>query len=290
MAACEANDLQWYEEPITEILLSRTAPVVRFATFTRNEEAKVGADWLWWWVGPSGESFGMLVQAKRLYVDRDKWTFKFNHNAGAQRRALFDAARALDVTPAYSLYLGTQQYRASAPCGDTSHGTGACENCAKLAVAIMPAILAEMDLVTDAGSTYWRSVALETAFDNAEEQSAWMGGISAQLTDDLRAFLTTPQQGARAIARSLVDRVLQVRALQFSKNVMEAVRTERLGSLFPDLPGDVGHFGSPYLPTMLRGLVYAPPDYVVRMMANEELGDAPMSNVAGVALALIGDG
>ncbi|PAY23848.1 hypothetical protein CEY15_06300 [Dietzia natronolimnaea] len=87
MAACEAAGLQWTEEPVTEILLSRTSPRVRFATFTRKQEAKVGADWLWWWVAPSGESFGMIVQAKRLYVDKAKWSFKFNHNSGEQRRA-----------------------------------------------------------------------------------------------------------------------------------------------------------------------------------------------------------
>jgi hypothetical protein len=290
MTACEANDLQWSEEPVTEILLSRTAPLVRFATFTRRQEAEVGADWLWWWVAPSGVSFGMLVQAKRLYVDKAKWTFKFDHNAGAQRRALFEAASALDVAPVYSLYLGTQRYRASAPCGVTSHRTDDCETCAKLAVSVMPAMLADVHLVTDAGSTYWRSVALEAAFDNAEQQSAWMGAIDAELTDELRSFLTTPQTGARAIARSLVDRVLAVRALQFSKNVEEMVHTEQLGSVFPDLPGDRGHFGSPYLPTLLRGLVHAPPDYVVSMMMGTELGQAPVDNVAGVALVLVGDG
>ena len=45
----------------------------------------------------SGESFGMIVQAKRLYVDEARWSFKFNHNSGEQRRALFDAAATLDV-------------------------------------------------------------------------------------------------------------------------------------------------------------------------------------------------
>lgn len=99
MAACETSGLPWTEEPVTEILLSRTAPQVRFVTFTRRQEAQVGADWLWWWVAPGGESFGMIVQAKRLYVQKEKWFFKFNHNAGQQRHALFRAAEALNVAP-----------------------------------------------------------------------------------------------------------------------------------------------------------------------------------------------
>lgn len=290
MAACEAAGLQWTEEPVTEILLSRTSPQVRFATFTRKQEAKVGADWLWWWVAPSGESFGMIVQAKRLYVDKAKWSFKFNHNSGEQRRALFDAAGALDLVPVYSLYLGTQHYRAAATCGAESHKGEDCENCAMLAVSLMPALLAESHLIVDAESTYERSVALETAFDNAEEQSAWLGAINADLTDDLSAFLTMPQVGVRAIARSLVDRVLEVRQGQFSKNVDEMVHVEQLGRVFAELPGDRGHFGAPYMPLMLRGLVRSPPDYVVSIIAGDTLGEPPADNIAGVVVVSLRSG
>jgi len=288
MAACEESGLQWTEEPVTEILLSRTAPEVRFATFTRNQEAAVGADWLWWWVSASGESFGMLVQAKRLYVRNKKWSFKFNHNSGEQRRALFEAAETLDVAPVYSLYLGTQQYRGGASCGADDHDAADCEACTLRTVSVMPANLAESHLVVDAESTYERSLALEAAFDNAEEQAAWLGAINAQLTDEVREFVTKPQAGVRAIARSLVDRVLQERAGQFSKNVDELVRTEQLGPVFQELPGDRGHFGEPYLPLMLRGLVHAPPAYVLSVLAGEPLGEPPAPNVAGVVVALVG--
>lgn len=287
MAACEATGLQWTEEPVTEILLSRTAPQVRFVAFTRREEAEVGADWLWWWIAPSGESFGMVVQAKRLYVQKDKWSFKFNYNAGQQRRALFEAAEALEVAPIYCLYLGTQRYRAAASCGAKIHSQEGSELCAMRAVSVMPSLLAEGHLVADAASTYERSLALESAFDEAEEQSAWLGAINADLTDEVRAFLTTPQAGVRAIARSLVDRVLVVRGGQFSKSVERMVRTEQLGSVFPDLPGDRGHFGAQYLPLMLRGLVQSPPDYVLSIIAGDALGEPPADNIAGVALALL---
>lgn len=77
-------------------------------SFNKREEAKVGADWLWWWVGSGGESFGMLVQAKRLYVTGPRWRFLFDHGHGKQRQALWEAAEALDVTPVYVVYLGTR--------------------------------------------------------------------------------------------------------------------------------------------------------------------------------------
>lgn len=214
--------------------------------------------------------------------------FKFNHNSGEQRRALFEAAEALDVAPVYSLYLGTQRYRAAASCGAESHVEEDCEICAMLAISVMPALVAESHLVVDADSTYERSLALENAFDYAEEQSAWLGSINADLTDDLRAFLTTPQAGVRAIARSLVDRVLVVRQGQFSKNIEEMVHTEQLGRVFSDLPGDRGHFSAPYMPLMLRGLVQSPPGYVVSIIAGDALGEPPADNIAGVVLVLLG--
>lgn len=284
MAACETAGLQWTEEPITEILLSRVYPQIRSATFTRREEAEVGADWLWWWVAPSGESFGMIVQAKRLYPGKAKWRFNFDYNSSKQRRTLFEAAESLGVVPIYSLYLGTQRYRAPADCEAESHNAENCKNCAKLTVSLMPALLAENHLVVDATSTYERSVALEAAFDHAENKSAWLGLINADLTDDLRAFLTTPQEDVRAIARSLVDRVLHVRHGQFSAPVKERIHTEQLGRVFADVPGDRGHFGTPYMPLMLQGLVYSPPDYVLSMMTGETLGEPPADNIAGVVL------
>lgn len=251
MTHCEATEPPWTEEPVTEILLSRTAPEVRFAAFTRKQEAQVGADWLWWWLSPTGEAYGMLVQAKRLFVDRSGWRFKFDHSAGEQRRALFGAAYALDVAPVYMLYLGTQDYRGGAECGADSHLVSDCPGCAARAVSLMPANLAVSHLTADAESTYERSVALETAVDNAETQSAWLGAIDSDLTEELRTFLSTPQQSVRAIARSLVDRVLHVRQGQFNMNAEALVHTEHLGVVFPELPGDLGHFSAPYLPMML---------------------------------------
>ena len=78
-----------------------------------------------------------------------------------------------------------------------------------------------------------------------------------------------------------------MRGGQFSKNVEGMVRTEQLGKVFPDLPGDRGHFVAPYLPLMLRGLVHSPPDYVLSIIAGDTLGETPADNIAGVALAIL---
>lgn len=99
---------------------------------------------------------------------------------------------------------------------------------------------------------------MEAVFGHAEKQSTLVRPLYADLPNDLRAFLTTPQEGVRAIARSLVDRVIEVRQGQLSAHVEKMVHMERLGRVFANLPEDRGHFGTPYMPLMLRGLVHSP--------------------------------
>lgn len=66
MARSEELGLTWAEETVTDILVVAASAHVKVVPFTRKQEGDVvGADWLWWWVGQD-ESFGMLVQAKRL--------------------------------------------------------------------------------------------------------------------------------------------------------------------------------------------------------------------------------
>ncbi len=50
----------WEEEPATIQLLQACSPEARFTRFNKHEEGKLGADWMWWWQGPSGECFGTL--------------------------------------------------------------------------------------------------------------------------------------------------------------------------------------------------------------------------------------
>ncbi len=60
-----------------------------------------------WWLDESGEAFGMLVQAKRLLRRPGKWDVDFGFNEGAQRRALIETGRDLNVAPMYAIYEGT---------------------------------------------------------------------------------------------------------------------------------------------------------------------------------------
>ena len=66
------------------------------------------------------DAFGMLVQAKRVTVTGNRWSFDFGYKpasaARAQRDLLRSAASALDLLPVYALYLGT---------GDTEGGSAA---------------------------------------------------------------------------------------------------------------------------------------------------------------------
>lgn len=58
------------EETITDMILLRLAHghprEIAIHKYARQEEAKSGADWEWWFLGPS-TAFGMRVQAKRLH-------------------------------------------------------------------------------------------------------------------------------------------------------------------------------------------------------------------------------
>lgn len=282
MQACETAQIPWTEEPVTEILLSRSFPEVRVASFNRRQESKVGADWIWWWLGDDGESFGLLVQAKRLVVSGEKWKFKFDHNEGEQQRTLFASAQELDIAPVYGLYLGTGAYRGPIGCGRPDHRSSVCEGCERSSVSFLPAILTSG--VKTAESTYERSVPMEELLVNSETQPSWLGAVDASLTDELRRFLNEPQSGPRAVARSLLDLVLNERQKSFSKSLSTTVRLDALGPVFECLPSDTGHFTQPYFSTMLRGLVHAPPAYITELLVSGEIAEPPLEGIAGVVL------
>lgn len=115
MERAESLELTWHEETITDLVLAEVPPHVTVAPFTRREEARVGADWLWWWLDDVDEAFGMLVQAKRLKKGSSgHWKFGFSASDGEQQRRLVRAADYLHVPSVYALYTGTPKGRA--PC------------------------------------------------------------------------------------------------------------------------------------------------------------------------------
>ena len=281
MAACEQAWLRWSETSITEVVTSRAAQAVTVVPFTQHAEARSGADWVWWWIDGRG-AYGMLVQAKRLTITGGTWSFDFDYpqRTGTQRRTLMSTAAYLGLLPAYALYLGTPDYRDWERCSDY-HASGRCLECVQRSVSLMPALLAEVLAANDAVSTYERSVALENLWVRARSRARApiLPLVKEQMTPELLRFLTRRQDG-RAVTRSMIDRVLQVRYGAFTA-VAEAGAGhqeldgghDQLGSVFDSFPSDPGHWGVDYLRHTLAPLVHAPPDYVLGIMTGDYTED-----------------
>lgn len=294
MAACEKALLHWGETSITEIVMSRAAKAVSVVPFTQHAEATSGADWIWWWVD-ADSAYGMLVQAKRLSVHQGKWRFDFGYrsSAASQQSSLRATAASLGLVPVYALYLGTGDYRNWERCSD-DHRLRRCPSCVKRSVSLIPALLADPVIVNDSATTYERSVALEEMWLPGPSSPLFIPGLSRQLDPELVNFLLTPQRGVRAVAKSTIDRILRVRAGQFSADSPVVSRTmhdgshDRLGPVFPDLPSDGGHWGVPYFQHVLGPLRHVPPDYVLEIESGEsdvgEVSSNMPGDVAGVVV------
>ncbi len=290
MAECEQASLRWGETSVTEILISSSAGAVNVVPFTQRAESLSGADWVWWWVD-SLSAYGMLIQAKRVTMTSGNWHFDFNYpkGTGAQRSTLMSAATLLDLLPVYALYLGTGGYRSWEPCPD-GHRRGRCLQCVKRSVSLMPALLASELLMDNAGTVYEQSVALEDLW--TARGVPLIPALKGPLAPDLSDFLNKRQAGSRAVARSMIDRVLSARAGAFGEaatiapNPLRNGNYDRLGPVFGDLPSDAGHFGVNYFERTLNPLRQAPPGYVLEVMSGDYDADQLASdlpeNVAGI--------
>ena len=282
MRAFEESGLNWQEESVTSQLLTDCYPSVRFATFSRKEEAATGGDWLWWWIDDKGEAFGMLVQAKRLH---QPWRIDFNYNGGRQRHNLFETAEELGVPPMYALYLGTTAFREGVFC--RAEVPRVCDYCEAAAVSMVPALL------TDAGGGSPRdsmsfaidsSLPLEWLPDSSKAVLTWDANFDL-LDEDLKSWITTPQHGARGIARRVFDRVVRVRAVSLSHGQAEIATMRGTREIFPSLPLDFGHFSVPFHHHVLRGLRTEAPDYVLDIANGFPVETPPHIGLAGIAVA-----
>lgn len=301
MGACERAQLRWGETSITEIVTAQAARAVSVVPFSQNAEVLSGADWIWWWVD-GASAYGMLVQAKRVTVTKSTWSFGFDYRSKkavrAQRDVLLSTAATLDLVPVYALYLGTGDYRGWAPCPGV-HKSGRCLGCTKRAVSLMPALLADSSLVTDASSTYEKSVALEDMWTPPLPGSPVIKAIERELPRPLAEFLLEPQWGTRAVARSMIDVVLRTRQGMFGPAVttLAAVHNagahDLLGPVFDEYPEDAMHGGMRYFPHMLAPLRHAPPSYVAAIIAGDidvgGLAESLPDNVAGVVVVPVPD-
>lgn len=147
IAVFERADDSWKEETVTELVLAGAWPEVRWKAFTRREEVRSGADWLWWWVDASGACFGMLVQAKRLKrTPAGSPRIDFGYNSGKQHRSLMRTARRLGVPAVYALYLGTPSTGRSQYCPEAPHPKAGqrCDRCHRATVSLYAAGLTQM--------------------------------------------------------------------------------------------------------------------------------------------------
>lgn len=289
MAKCEQARLRWSETTVTEIVISRGAEAVHVVQFTQPAERLSGADWVWWWVDRRG-AYGMLVQAKRVTIAATEWRFGFNYpGTGRQLKSLMASASSLGLLPAYALYLGTGNYRRWHPC-DTGHRPGRCLQCVKRSVSLMPAILADKDLVTNATSTYERSVALEDVWMAPRGSAPLIPTLKRRLAPELFRFLTEQQDGTRAVTRAMIDRVLKARLGSYRLGVpTHASRPPAVGEtnpIFGDLPDDLDHSGTDYFAHVLSPLRHAAPRYVEGIESGdfsaEQVAAGMPESVAGV--------
>ena len=260
--------------------------------FTQPAEALSGADWVWWWVDGSG-SYGMLVQAKRVTVSQQSWHFDFSypHGTGSQRSRLMSVAAHLGLMPVYALYLGTGNYRRWEVCSNV-HQRGRCLQCVKRSVSLMPALIANDLIVSDSETTYEQSVAMEDLWSPTTAGALLSPALKKQLAPDLASFLSSRQDGTRAVVRSMMDRVLRVRAGAFGAAAPAASKRlhdgdhDRLGPVFRELPDDAGHWGLRYFEQILDPLTQAPPSYVVDIMSGlfdpSHLPPGMTESVAGI--------
>lgn len=97
------------EESITDFLIlnlkspAKNNLVVK--SFTRHAEALNGADWEWWFTGPTQKWVGMRVQAKVINLAKEEYQhFDHSNKNGNQVDLLIQNARNKNMIPIYCLY------------------------------------------------------------------------------------------------------------------------------------------------------------------------------------------
>ncbi|WP_129669397.1 hypothetical protein [Phytoactinopolyspora endophytica] len=276
----------WREETATELVLANTHPVVRFADFTRGEESTIGADWLWWWVGQDGTSFGALVQAKKLtFTEADTAQVKYRHSKGRQFTDLLNAAKDLEVPAMYAVYFGGLGYRSGWPCEKEPPG---CDECERLTITMVPVLAYSQSPTPAHAAELARQYGVP--LENLTDAETWWPTLplpTVPLATDLRDFLIRPQDGAREVAQAVMRLLITFRSRQFERATPEtALPADSITAdrVFTDLPDDRLHNGNRYFEHVLRGLRRTPPGYVLDIVN----GNAPPTwladQVAGVSV------
>ncbi|MDH6214121.1 hypothetical protein [Streptomyces pseudovenezuelae] len=279
---------RWDEEPATVILCQNAAPYVKPITFNRTHEGIVGADWLWWWVDPSGVCFGMLVQAKNLNRERNAWSIGFGHanRSGSQLPDLLRTADHFEVPPVYVLYCGDTSYRAGLTCGD-DHTEPTCTRCTRAGVSVLSALAAHELLSTGPESVavdaFHLASPLEDLADPELPRTRFWDLNFPNCGPELRRLLVAPEYGAPQVASIIWKQMSQLRTRSYSLAVSEETDIGH-SKIFENLPADRGHFPVPYFPHVLRGLRSELPSYVREAEAGRSLPSSLTDRIAGIVI------
>lgn len=272
----------WEEEYITQRLCLAVVPEVRYARFNKQQEGRVGADYIWWWVDRSDECYGCLIQAKNIKRDGRRWRIGFQHprNTGEQLRSLFETADVLRIPAGFMLYAGDRDYRAQMGCTSTHAGRPPCGERDGAAVTLVPALVAEREIWLSEAAPWhpdrsavevfcqWAKPLIEITAPGAYGRSDLYRALDLGDADPrLREFLCADQVGARKVARHIFDIVGLMARGMFAAAVGAAPVDSGTASVFREVPDLRGHFTVPYFEHTLRGLRTELPDYVERSLA-----------------------
>ena len=285
------GNITWAEETATDLLLTAVHPELSYVSFNRYEEARIGSDWLWWFVdSASHEAFGMLVQAKNLKKKGRRWHIDYNYKNGDQLGSLLRAADLLRVPAVYALYCGDPVYRQELWC-DQAHDGVMCTHHPRAGVSVLPAMLAAY--LNERYPKDLAAASLHAALP-LEDLATWEGQpwfhAGVVRDDAVRELLTRPQHGARLVARRLLKILTDYRARQY------AVATDHLQSRLDlddavftgGIPDDRGHYPRPHFPHVLRGMRRSLPPYVRETLETHRPPQgSEFRNLVGMAVALI---
>jgi hypothetical protein len=296
----DLSGLGWEEESVTNVAIHRGLPEVRVVQFNRQQEGRgVGADYLWWWLDePTGECFGMLVQAKRLFLDAERrWIVDVSHREGRQLSDLLHTARQFQVPAMYAVYTGGRVFRHDTACAHSAT-PGTCIPCRRIAISMISAY--QLSTTWDTPSingleVFNNSVSLEDLVDpsrstpdliNMElgsELPTTLRFFVHHMTPELGSFLSEAQNGPREIAKRIFEAVLRQRLGSFSAGLAEPL-TLAGEAVFRDVPQDRGHYPAPYFEHVLRGLRTSPPSYVIDAIEGRDVSAEVGSAVDALVL------
>ncbi|MFD3927435.1 hypothetical protein [Streptomyces sp. NPDC058614] len=247
---------------MTDILCQHAAPHVRPIRFNQRQEGEVGADWLWWWLDPSGDCFGMLVQAKNLKRSGGNWHVDFGYRDGHQIDRLVEVAGIFKVPAVYTLYCGDKSYRTDLSCGSSLHDAF-CDRCSRAGVSIIDALGASKLLRAFPESAGIYAFQFSSPLEDIADPKRTVDWLSGPIGPVLRQFVTDSKTGAREVAMRIFQLATKTMMVAYAgpfTHQLDAVAPYFLQGWRKELPAYVreilnGGAPSPEVSRNLAGIV-----------------------------------